>query len=205
MIKPPATLPAAGVKTIQGSRRAEVGREAGDEKRDEQEHKEQDARKAAARQGSFHLTSASLRSSICPGIDHFNPGSLKAAHISCRNRRASTTGYGRYLAVGMADGTPRSASRGVGPGCSTIKGKDASIKILPQHPFHRFKQSVSSSTGWQYLNAVQQFSFADSGQIQICSRLFGNPIHNVGTGVGAHQLRNDIGVQDDHLQSLQSN
>ena len=50
--------------------------------------------------------SASLFSSNCPGIDHVNPNPFKVVHISCRDRRFSTSGCGRYLAVGMIDGTP---------------------------------------------------------------------------------------------------
>lgn len=67
----------------------------------------------------------------------------------------------------MIDGTPGSAAsggyHGVGPGCGTVKGKDAFIKILPEHPFYLCKQSVPSSTGRQNLNSVQQLGFADCG------------------------------------------
>ena len=73
----------------------------------------------------------------------------------------------------MVDGTPGGASSrgyyGVGLGCGTVKGKDASIKVLLQHPLHLFEQSVSSSTGWQYLDAEQQLSFANRGQVQVWS------------------------------------
>ncbi len=153
--------------------------------------------------------SASLSSSSCPGIDHFNPDPRKVVHISCRNRRAATTGYGCYLAAGMVDGTPGGAAsggyHGVGLGCGTVKGKDASIKILPQHPLHLFKQPVSSSARRQYLNAVQQLVFAESGEVQVRSHLPGHSVHNVGTGIGAHTLWDDVGVQEDHSQPVQPN
>ena len=62
------------------------------------------------------------------------------------------------------------------------------MKILLEHSLNRVKQSVASSTSWQDLNAVQQLGFADSGQVQVLSRLPSHPIDNVGTGIGAHQL-----------------
>ena len=49
----------------------------------------------------------------CPRVNHFNPDRLKVVHISFRNRRSSTMGYGRHRPLGMVDGTPRGASSGV--------------------------------------------------------------------------------------------
>ena len=80
------------------------------------------------------------------------PTPAKVVHISCRNRRSTTTGNSRYLAVGMVDGTPGGASsgcyHGVDLGCGTVKGQDTPFKILAEHPLHLFKQSVSSSASW---------------------------------------------------------
>ena len=67
----------------------------------------------------------------------------------------------------MIDGTSSGAAsggyHGVDPGCGTVKGEDATIKVLTEHPFYLCKQSVPSSTERQNLNTVQQLGFADCG------------------------------------------
>ena len=55
-------------------------------------------------------TSAWMCSSNGPGIVQFDSAPRKAVHISCRNRRVLTTGYGRYLAVGGRPAARRAAA-----------------------------------------------------------------------------------------------
>ena len=73
-----------------------------------------------------HLYWLRIPLTICPGIDYLNPDPFKVVHISCCDRRFSTFGYRRYLAVGMVYRTPGGSSsrsyHGVGLGCGTVKG-----------------------------------------------------------------------------------
>ena len=143
-----------------------------------------------------------LHSSMRPRVDHIGLAPIKATYVPCSDPCAPRAGYSCDLAVRMVDGTASSASSGgyygVGLGCRTVEGENATSENPSQQYLHSLRQPVPSSARWQNLNTIPQLSLIDGRGVKVLSALAGDPIHNFRVGTGAHKLRDDVGVQENH-------
>ena len=122
--------------------------------------------------------------------------------ISGRDGRAATTGNGRYLTVRVADrqacGSSASADLGIDARGIAIKGQNASCEIFLEHILDCGSNPIAALARWQDSDTIAQLSLRDHRKKDICGGLIGKPSRYTGIGFRARQLRDNIGVEQDH-------
>ncbi len=108
-----------------------------------------------------------MRSSMRPRVDHVGLAPIKASYVPCSDPCAPRAGYSCDLAVRMVDGTASSASSGgyygVGLGCRTVEGENATSEVFLKDPLQLFKQPSTAFALREKGHAGPKFSFAGGG------------------------------------------
>ena len=143
-----------------------------------------------------------------PGIDDRNPAVSEIVHVPGRHRRSPGSSDSGNLAVCVTDwapgGTPLNADSRVGPSGIAVEGEDAAREVLPKHALDRSEQLFTAAPRRQECDTVAEFGFANAGEMQLRERLPGNPVDDINSRRRAHQLGDDVGIEEDQGEAQSS-
>ena len=123
-------------------------------------------------------------------------------NISGSDSRPATTGDGRDLTGCVADwlasGSSASPDLGIDACGLAIKGQNTSGEIFLEHILDCGSDPITALARWQDGDAVAQLGLRNDRKEDICGGLAGEPSRYTRIRFRAHQLRDDIGVEQDH-------
>src|SRR5208282_4196680 len=137
-----------------------------------------------------------------PRVNDVNVAVFEIRNIVRRELGASRLGNSRDLGISVADrsatrtavsGNPGKDSRSV-----AVKAADPPPEILCEHGLGRRKQALAALAFCEQFDSVKDLCLGDRCGEKFGCGLFRNPRGDSGRGLGPHQLRKHIGVEDDH-------
>jgi hypothetical protein len=102
------------------------------------------------------------------------------------------------LSDGLTGPTPVCGDLRVGHGRIAVEAEDPAGEVVLEDRAGRGDQVVAAASLGQEGETVEDLRLGQGGGEQAGDRLCREPVEHPGFRSGAHQLRDDVGVEDDH-------